>query len=121
MLFFFELFLFLLIMLTIGLAEFVSRGVALGLWLTCTVASLVGYVLASGWVRRPIPPAPFPDGKGEDGSPLPFREGGYRVLGSSLDEKWGRTLLYNWRRTNALLVLGSIVAGAWYWLGAGPS
>ncbi len=47
MLFFFELAVFLLIMLTIGLIEFVSRGAALGLWLTCTLASLVGYVLAS--------------------------------------------------------------------------
>ena len=121
MLFFFELFLFLLIMLTLGLAEFVNLGAALGVWLTCTAASLVGYVLASRSVRRPNPPAPFPEGRGEDGSPLPFREGGSGGLGPSLDEKWGRTLLYNWRRTNALLVLGALVVGVWYWLGAGPS
>jgi hypothetical protein len=34
-----------------------------------------------------------------------------------LDAKWARTLLYNWRRTNVLLVLGALVVSGWYWLG----
>src|SRR4051794_2815969 len=45
MLFFFELFLFVLVMLTLALGEFVSRWLALVLWLVVTVCSLGGYVL----------------------------------------------------------------------------
>jgi hypothetical protein len=45
-LFFFEVALFLLIMLTVALVELASRGTALGLWLVCTVASNAGYLLA---------------------------------------------------------------------------
>ena len=45
MLFFFELFLFVLVMLTLALGEFVSRWLALVLWLVVTVFALVGYVL----------------------------------------------------------------------------
>lgn len=90
MLFFFELALFTLIMLTLALGELVSRGLALGVWLTCAAASLAGYVVVGR--QRPT-------GRTE------------------LDEKWRRVLLYNWRRTNALLVLGALVVGIWYWLG----
>ena len=50
MLFFFELFLFVLIMLTMALGEFVSRALALTLWLVATAFALVGYLLA----RRPL-------------------------------------------------------------------
>jgi hypothetical protein len=86
-LFFFELLVFLLSMLTLGLGEFVGRGLALGVWLACTAASLVGYLLAH--------------------------------RSTALDDRWNRTLLYTWRRTNALLLFGAIVVGGWYWLGAG--
>jgi hypothetical protein len=95
MLFFFELFLFVLVMLTLALGEFVSRGLALGLWVVMTVLSLVGYLLA-----RPA---------------LRARTGG--AASDPLDEKWALTLLYNWRRTNVLLLLGVVVVGLWYWLG----
>lgn len=93
MLFFFELALFVLIMLTLGLGEFVGRAVALTLWLGATTASLLGYLLA---------------GRGR----------GVETMPSELHEKWRRTLLYNWRRTNALLLLGAPIAGVWYWLSA---
>jgi hypothetical protein len=46
MLFFFELAIFLLVMVTLGLGEFVGPGAALAVWLTATLASLVGYGLA---------------------------------------------------------------------------
>ena len=90
MLFFFELGLFALAMLTLALGEFVSRGLALGLWLACTVLSLLGYLLAS---RSALT---------EDQQ-------------SRLDERWARTLLYTWRRTNALLVVGAVAVAGWYW------
>ena len=90
MLFFFELFLFVLVMLTLALGEFVSRWLALVLWLVVTVFTLVGYVLA----RRSL-------GKVAPGTP---------------DGKWALTLLYNWRRSNVLLVIGAFAVGAWYWL-----
>jgi hypothetical protein len=35
---------------------------------------------------------------------------------ASLDEKWARTLLYTWRRTNILLLVGALAVGTWYWL-----
>ena len=91
MLFFFELGLFALAMLTLALGEFVSRGLALGLWLACTLLSLLGYLLAS---RSALT-------KGQQ---------------SRLDERWTRTLLYTWRRTNALLVVGAVAVAGWYWL-----
>ena len=91
MLFFFELGLVLLIMLTVALGEFVGRGLALGLWLACTAGSLIGYAV----VGRSL--------SGGEAS-------------SGLDAKWGRTLLYTWRRTNILLLIGALVVGAWYWL-----
>ena len=34
-----------------------------------------------------------------------------------MDARWARTLLYNWRRANVLLVLGVLVVSGWYWLG----
>lgn len=98
MLFFFELFLFVLVMLTLALGEFVSRWLALVLWLVVTVFSLIGYVLA----RQSL--LGLADGTSE------------RPEATPLDEKWARTLLYNWRRSNALLVLGAFVVGGWYWL-----
>jgi hypothetical protein len=90
MLFFFELFLFVLVMLTLALGEFVSRWLALILWLVMTVFSLIGYAL----VRQSLG----------------------RVAAGTPDEKWARTLLYNWRRTNVLLVLGAVAVAGWYWL-----
>ena len=51
MLFFFELVLFVLVMLTLALGEFVSRGWALGLWLTASTASVGGYFLARAALR----------------------------------------------------------------------
>ncbi len=91
MLFFFELGLFVLAMLTLALGEFVNRVLALSLWLVCTAASLAGYAAALRLLPRP------------------------RETRSGLDEKWAGTLLYTWRRTNAVLLVGAILVGAWYW------
>ena len=117
MLFFFELFLFVLVMLTLALGEFVSRWLALVLWLVVTVFALIGYVLvrqslggllAGGSASGPGGASPGPDdapsGPGVAQRPAP------------LDEKWAQTLLYNWRRSNVLLVLGAVVVAGWYWL-----
>ncbi|MBA2449076.1 MAG: hypothetical protein H0V51_13730 [Chloroflexi bacterium] len=96
-LFFFEVALFLLLMLTVALAELASLGAALGLWLVCTVASNAGYLLARGRLAR----------------------GGWRTAPtsmSSLDARWARTLLHYWRGTNLLLLAGALVGGIWYWL-----
>ncbi len=104
MLFFFELGLFVLAMLTLGLGEFVGRGVALGVWLACTAASLLGYLPArralSSMLRGP-----------RDGA------AGAEARQAELDARWARTLLYTWRRTNALLLCGAAVVAGWYWLG----
>lgn len=113
MLFFFELFLFVLVMLTLALGEFVSRALALGLWLVVTVFALIGYLLARQSVRglltgRPEPEAPRPPETPRDAP---------AEASASLDEKWARTLLYNWRRTNALLLLGALAVTGWWWLG----
>jgi hypothetical protein len=113
MLFFFELFLFVLIMLTLALGEFVSRGLALGLWLAVTALALIGYLFARQALRSRVereattPDLPAPDDRPNAGPP------------GALDEKWARTLLYNWRRSDALLILGAVVVGVWYWLGRG--
>ena len=104
MLFFFELGLFVLAMLTLGLGELASRGAALGLWLACTVASLLGYVAARRGLARMLHGL---TGGSEDTDPRQV----------DLDARWARTLLYTWRRTNALLLFGALVVGAWYWLG----
>lgn len=90
MLFFFELFLFVLVMLTLALGEFVSRWLALVLWLVATAFTLVGYAVA----RRSLA----------------------NIAAGSPDERWALTLLYNWRRSNVLLLVGAVVVGAWYWL-----
>ena len=104
MLFFFELFLFVLLMLTLALGEFVSRWLSLVLWLVVTGFSLIGYVLA----RLSL--------SGVSGDGVPATGGSSPVTSlEPTDEKWARTLLYNWRRSNALLVLGAVVVGCWYW------
>ncbi len=119
MLFFFELFLFVLVMLTLALGEFVSRGLALGLWVVMTAFALIGYLLARPSLRglagvdAPVPEPPAPE------LSLPESTAPEQAADSAnpLDEKWARTLLYNWRRTNVLLLVGVVVVGAWYWLG----
>src|SRR6266536_1250794 len=86
MLFFFELFLFVLVMLTLALGEFVSRGLALGLWIVLTAFALIGYLLARPSLRglaganparseqatpeAPTPEAPTPEAT----SPTPDAE-----------------------------------------------
>ena len=104
MLFFFELGLFFLAMLTLGLGEVAGRGAALGLWLACTAASLLGYVAARRGLARMLH---SPTAGSEDAD----------ARRAELDARWARTLLYTWRRTNALLLLGLAVVGGWYWLG----
>ena len=103
MLFFFELFLFVLVMLTLALGEFVSRWLAPVLWLVVTAFALVGYVL----VRQSLRGTLAGESSGADGG---------SAGAGALDEKWARTLLYNWRRSNVLLVLGAVVVAGWYWL-----
>ena len=121
MLFFFELFLFVLVMLTLALGEFVSRGLALGLWVVLTAFALIGYLLARPALRSlagvdaprsaPSPPAaPTPESTSPEPDAAPA---------NPLDEKWARALLYNWRRTNVLLLVGVVVVGVWYWVGRG--
>jgi hypothetical protein len=173
MLFFFEMFLFVLVMLTLALGEFVSRWLALVLWLVVTVFTLFGYLLARQSLRGIItegdaagpaspaaavpPPAgaspaagvlatdaasttdepesapgaqPVADPPRLDAQPAAPQQEEYvqdRVSPEGmtaaprevtpLDAKWARTMLYNWRRTNALLLLGVVVVGGWYWLG----
>jgi hypothetical protein len=126
MLFFFELFLFVLVLLTMALGEFVSRGLALVLWLVVTAFALVGYVLVRRSLSRlafgePGPSPPLTERPvsaevepPEADRPGPSIESAQR---DPLDEKWARTLLYNWRRSNTLLVLGALLVAGWYWLG----
>lgn len=125
MLFFFELFLFVLVMLTLALGELVSRWLALVLWLVVTVFALIGYVL----VRRSLSRLAFGDsgaspalprrpdseetGPPDGDRPVPPGDSAQR---DPLDEKWARTLLYNWRRSNVLLVAGAVLVAGWYWL-----
>jgi hypothetical protein len=126
MLFFFELFLFVLVMLTLALGEFVSRGLALTLWLVVSAFTLVGYLFARQSVKSilaggsAIPLSRLTD------HPLDTAKSGERgehvASGEApalapIDEKWANTLLYNWRRTNVLLIIGAAVVGGWYWLG----
>jgi hypothetical protein len=129
MLFFFELFLFVLVMLTLALGEFASRGLALTLWSVVTAFTLVGYVLARYSLRsvlagesvitlpKPPEPASGPDDVSEstDGNEPAAQAPPFEP--TPLDEKWAKTLLYNWRRSNVLLVIGAVVVGGWYWLG----
>ncbi len=118
MLFFFELGLFLLVMVTLALGEFVSPGAALTVWLVATILSLAGYVLA----RRPLvrlasaatPPPAAPGSSPTVPSPTPPVD-----PAAALDQRWARTLLHYWGRTNLLLLLGAGVVGGWYWLAAG--
>jgi hypothetical protein len=128
MLFFFELFLFVLVMLTLALGEFVSRGLAVMLWLVVTAFAVGGYFLALGALRpllsREAGPARAADDEPAAGAggerpatvqpTADDRPGG---APTALDQKWALTLLYNWRRTNVLLLLGLAVVGGWYWLG----
>ena len=126
MLFFFELFLFVLVMLTLALGEFVSRGLAMVLWLVATAFALVGYLLAR-LSLRPLVTGEVSLGPssatGEAEAPPPGDE--HETIGSEapgpadptpLDQRWARTLLYNWRRANVLLVIGAFAVAGWYWL-----
>ncbi|MGE3269227.1 MAG: hypothetical protein AB7P40_10795 [Chloroflexota bacterium] len=145
MLFFFELFLFVLVMLTLAIGEFVSRGLALTLWLVVTALTLVGYVFARQSLQSLLAGgAPGPETSPADGgmsaaaAQASEESSADRALGDTdlpepdrpdgdvqadvdvptpLDERWARTLLYNWRRANVLLILGAVVTGGWYWLG----
>ena len=114
MLFFFELFLFVLVILTLALGEFVGRGLALGLWIVVTAFGLGGYLLARPSLRRLA--GAKPRATGPSAAEPPAAEPGVSPA-DPLDEKWALTLLYNWRRTNVLLLLGVVVVGAWYWIG----
>lgn len=126
MLFFFELFLFVLVMLTLALGEFVSRGLALTLWLVVSAFTLVGYlfarrsvasILAGGSAIPLSRPAPPPTDSSDETPARPGESHGQVPDVTPVDEKWARTLLYNWRRTNVLLIIGAVVVGGWYWLG----
>jgi hypothetical protein len=128
MLFFFELFLFVLVLLTLAIGELVSRGLALGLWLVITAFALVGYVLARGSLVAlarepgdaitPTAPADHAQAEAEEATPAAEHSPSGPTSGPTpMDARWARTLLYTWRRTNALLLLGALAVGGWYWLG----
>src|SRR5215216_799656 len=81
MLFFFELFLFVLVMLTLALGEFISRGLALCLWLVMTALCLIGYLVARQALRaRAEREAPRQDVPSET---TPGASGA-----DALDERW---------------------------------
>ena len=126
MLFFFELFLVVLVLMTLAIGEFVSRGLALGLWLVVTAFALGGYVLARGSLAKlaagevgagtvPAEPPGHAAGSIDETDLVP--EVGPAQGPTPLDARWARTMLYNWRRANALLLLGALAVGGWYWLG----
>ncbi len=136
MLFFFELLLFVLVMVTLAIGEFVSRGWALALWSACTIISIGGYFLARGALQPllsgevaqlPLPAADRPHTPRVQQPAEPHTDleaAGGDAHGHApaepptpLDQKWARTLLYNWRRANALLLLGVLATGVWYWMG----
>jgi hypothetical protein len=115
MLFFFELFLFVLVMVTLALGEFVSRWLALIVWGVATVLVVLGYLLARHSLRNVLRGAvPADETTAPDADRLPTEPPSPAI--TALDEKWARTLLYNWRRTNVLLILGACVVAGWYWL-----
>ncbi len=116
MLFFFELGLFLLIMVTLALGEFVSRGAALTVWLVATALSLAGYLLARRPLLRLASEATRPPAAPEPSPPM-SSPGPPVDPAAALDQRWARTLLHYWTRTNLLLLLGAAVVGGWYWLG----
>jgi hypothetical protein len=112
------------VMLTLAIGEFVSRGLALGLWLVVTAFALGGYVLARGSLaalaREPdgatAPTAPAAHAQaGTEEAPTPSLPGPSDGP-TPLDARWARTFLYNWRRANVLLLLGVLAVGGWYWL-----
>ncbi|MFN0074722.1 MAG: hypothetical protein ACKVVP_24840 [Chloroflexota bacterium] len=95
MVFFFELQIFVMLLLTIILGEVVGRGAAALLWSGFTVISHI----AEFWARRHFANVP--------------REApaaGHEEIG----DRWARTLLYSWRRSNTLLLIGAAVFGVWY-------
>ena len=114
MLFFFELFLFILVMVTLALGEFVSRWLALMVWGAATALVILGYLLASQSLRDVLRGAVPADDTVPDADRPPVEPPSPAI--TALDEKWARTLLYNWRRTNVLLILGACVVAGWYWL-----
>jgi hypothetical protein len=115
MLFFFELFLFVLVMMTLALGEFVSRLLALIVWGAATALVVLGYLLARHSLRDVLRGAvPADDTTAPDADRPPAEPPSPAI--TALDEKWARTLLYNWRRTNVLLLLGACAVAGWYWL-----
>jgi hypothetical protein len=92
MVFFFEFGVFALAMATLAVAEFLSRGAALAIWGGITALSLVTYLAYRGRAPR-------------DSSGMPRGD---------VDARFWATLLYSWRRTNVILVIGTlVVAAAW--------
>ena len=93
MLFFFELAFFILAMIALALAEFVSRGLALGLWIGVTTLSYAWSTLARAALAR---------------TPAVDRS----------EEQWRRTVEDSWRYFNRLLLVGLAALALWWWLGA---
>lgn len=115
MLFFFELFLFVLVMVTLALGEFVSRWLALMVWGASTALVILGYLLARQSLRDVLRGAVPTDDTLPEPPGVPPAEPPSPAI-TALDERWARTLLYNWRRTNVLLIVGACVVAGWYWL-----
>ena len=61
-------------------------------------------------------PAPGPGDASDRPTGGPAGSDGDASRPTPIDERWARTLLYNWRRSNILLVLGAVVVAGWYWL-----
>jgi hypothetical protein len=93
--FFFEFQLFVILLLTVILAEVAGRGMALILWCVFAVLSHTGEL----WARRHF--AYVPKEKPEFGH-------------EEIGDRWARTLLYSWRRSNNLLLIGAAGFGIWY-------
>lgn len=98
MLFFFELQLFVMLLLTVILGEVAGRGAALIVWSVFTVLSLVGERVARRhWGQLTEAPEAAP-------------------ANDETRTRWTRQLLHTWRRSNILMVVGTIGFGAWYGL-----
>jgi hypothetical protein len=91
-LFFFEAGFFVLAILTIVLAEAWDRGLALALWSSITLLSLLASPLVRSRLER-TPPA------------------------DRAEARWRSAVADSWRHLNKLLLIGLVLLAAWWWIG----